>query len=84
MQAWVLKKCMTLYNDICRRPHLPRESAIRVLMAQTGVDLTLYGPSSSDDLEQEEEEQGEQGEEELEEHDECAPHAKVDLICNHI
>ena len=84
MQAWVLKKCMTLYNDIRRRPHLPRESAIRMLMAQTGVDLTLYGPSSSDDLEQGEEEQEEQGEEELEEHDECAPHAKVDLICNHI
>jgi len=55
-----------------------------MLMAQTGVDLTLYGPSSSDDLEQGEEEQEEQGEEELEEHDECAPHAKVDLICNHI
>ena len=54
-------------------------------MAQTGIDLTLYGPSSNDDLEQgedlEQEEYGEEAEaeEEFQEHDECTPHAKVNL-----
>ncbi len=52
MQAWHLKKCMTLYNDIVRRVHLPREKAIRLLMANTGIDLSLYGPSSMDNLEE--------------------------------
>lgn len=54
---------MTLYNDVVRRPHLPREAAIRNLMANTGVNLCLYGPSSSDDLQEEhvEEELAEEG-----------------------
>lgn len=50
-QAWYLKRCMSLYNDICRRNHLPRELPIRQLMGNTGIDLTLYGPASSDNLE---------------------------------
>ena len=54
---------MTLYNDVVRRPHLPRGAAIRNLMANTGVNLCLYGPSSSDDLQEEhvEEELAEEG-----------------------
>lgn len=43
---------MTLYNDVCRRYHLPREPAIRRLLCNTNVDLTLYGPSSSEQLEE--------------------------------
>lgn len=53
MQAWYLRKCLSIYNDICRRAHLPREMPIRNLMANTGIDLSLYGPASSDDLEPE-------------------------------
>lgn len=51
-QAWYLRRCMTLYNDVVRRPHLPSEASIRNLMANSGVNLCLYGPSSSDDLEE--------------------------------
>lgn len=51
MQAWFLRKCMTIYNDIVRRVHLPREHEIRRVMAATGVDLSQYGPSSEDCLE---------------------------------
>lgn len=44
---------MTEYNTICRRSHLPREASIRRLMGDTGVELSLYGPSTQDILEEE-------------------------------
>lgn len=47
---------MSIYNDIVRRTHLPREHAIRRIMAGTGIDLSLYGPSSHEELPVEEEE----------------------------
>lgn len=37
---------MSIYNDILRRPHLPRELSIRNLLANTGIDLTQFGSSS--------------------------------------
>ena len=75
---------MSVYNDICRRPHLPREMPIRKLMAATGIDLKLYGPCSSEDLEGDLEEvlgddnpeatpeESEEGEEEPLEDDPCS------------
>ena len=66
MQAWYLRKCMTLYNDVVRRTHLRREPAIRRLLASTGVDLGWYGPSEMLD----EEEVDDQGEEAWESEDE--------------
>ena len=51
MQAWFLRKCMTIYNDIVRRAHLPREHEIRGIMSGTGLDLTAYGPCSEESLE---------------------------------
>ena len=30
---------------------MPREPRVRQLMAHTGVDLSIYGPSSEEDLE---------------------------------
>eukprot|EP00438_Fugacium_kawagutii_P008173 Skav214667 [mRNA] locus=scaffold923:252845:254881:- [translate_table: standard] len=42
---------MSIYNDICRRNHLPREPEIRRIMSATGVDLSQYGPSSEENLE---------------------------------
>ena len=50
LQGWYLRRCMSMYNDIVRRPHLPREHAIRRIMSATGCDLNLYG-RSTDDLE---------------------------------
>ena len=46
--------------------HLPRELEIREAMSETGVDLSLYGPSSEEDLEPEETLLEEQGESEYE------------------
>ena len=65
-----------LWWHIVRRAHLPRELAIRRIMAATGVDLSLYGPSSSDTLGEneeasDEEDNDENGESEEEEDDPC-------------
>jgi len=58
VQSWYLRRCMSIYNDIVRRNHLPREPGIRRIMAETGIDLPLYGPCSDENLEQETEEVG--------------------------
>lgn len=55
---------MSMYNDIVRRHHLPREHAIRRIMAATGVDLSLYGASSSENLVHEDHEEEDPGVEE--------------------
>jgi hypothetical protein len=49
-QAWFLRRCLTLYNDVVRRPHLPREEQIRNLLANTGIDLAQNGVRSSAQL----------------------------------
>ena len=49
LQAWYLRKCMTLYNDVARRPHLPREVAIRRILMNTGIDISLYGPPPAEE-----------------------------------
>ena len=72
---------MSLYNDIVRRQHLPREDSIRRLMSETGVDLSLYGPASNENLEVEceEGEEGEEGEGGEEEHDEAVEDPEVEV-----
>ena len=40
---------MTLYNDVVRRLHLPREHAIRRILLNTGIDLTQYGPCQEEE-----------------------------------
>ena len=55
MQSWYLRRGMSIYNDIVRRSHLPREPGIRRIMAETGIDLSLYGPCSNENLEEPEE-----------------------------
>ena len=49
-----------MYNDVCRRPHLPRESTIRRIMSETNIDLSLYGLPSSDSLQESPEGEGEE------------------------
>ena len=79
MQSWYLRRCMSIYNDIVRRSHLPREPGIRRIMAETGIDLSLYGPCSNENLENEEPEEAdhddlseEDAESEDAEMDECS------------
>ncbi len=71
MQAWFLRKCITIYNDIARRSHLPREHEIRRIMSGTGIDLSLYGPASEECLEPTDMEHGDLGEEQPESEEEC-------------
>ena len=66
MQAWYLRKCMTLYNDVVRRLHLPREHAIRRILLNTGIDLTLYGPCQDEEEEEPHDLETSESEEELE------------------
>lgn len=76
MQSWYLRRCMSIYNDIARRSHLPREPAIRRIMAETGIDLSLYGPCSGESLGETPEEVAHDDEEDAEsedgEDDECS------------
>lgn len=62
---------MTLYNDVVRRPHLPREHTIRRIILNTGIDLSLYGPPPRDDEESSPNLEEEDGESEEEEDDPC-------------
>lgn len=55
MQAWTLKRRLSIYNDIVRRQHLPREPGIRRLMRDTGIDLSTYGPPPREEEEEQEE-----------------------------
>lgn len=70
LQAWYLRKCMSLYNDVVRRPHLPREHAIRRILLKTNVDLSMYGPCPEGESEQDGIEEQMESEEE-EEDDPC-------------
>ena len=64
---------MSLYNDVVRRPHLPREHGIRRLLLDTNVDLTLYGPCPEDEGEEADDDalEYEESEEEHMEDDPC-------------
>lgn len=76
---------MSMYNDIVRRSHLPREHAIRRVMAATGIDLTQYGSSSSESLPAETSENVEgEGVEETGESEEEVEHDPCFLASNHI
>ena len=44
-QAWVLRRCLTIFNTIIGRPHRPREPNIRWMLDRLKVEL----PGSADD-----------------------------------
>ena len=75
MQAWFLRKCITIYNDIVRRSHLPREHEIRRIMSETGIDLSQYGPAPASEecseMEPQDDQDGDLGEEQVESEEEC-------------
>ena len=51
-QAWVARRCMSEFNGILRRPHVPREEEIRMLIEQLGLKLPERAPSN-EELEEE-------------------------------
>ena len=48
-QAWALRRMISTYNAITRRPHIPRERVLRRIMANQGLDvpIDIIKPSSS-------------------------------------
>jgi hypothetical protein len=59
-EAWILRRCLTIFNSIVRRPHWPREPKIQELIQKLGIKLPPravgHGSESEeedDDLEEE-------------------------------
>lgn len=44
LQAWGLRRMISCYNGVCRRPHIPREKALRRIMRSQGIDVPLELP----------------------------------------
>lgn len=49
-QAWALRRMISTYNAVVRRPHIPRQRGLRRLMINQGLDVPLDLPSSSASL----------------------------------
>jgi len=52
IQAWALRRMVSVYNSITRRPHVPRELPLRRLLRSQGFDVPLEltpsrGPAAS-------------------------------------
>ena len=43
-QAWALRRMISTYNAITRRPHVPRERGIRQIMHEQGLDVEVDPP----------------------------------------
>lgn len=44
MQAWALRRMISVYNSVTRRPHVPRELALRRILISQGFDVPLEMP----------------------------------------
>lgn len=61
-QAWTARRCISEFNQICRRPHQPREPEIKSLIATLEIKLPEKKTEECDedeDLAEEEEEEEE-------------------------
>lgn len=41
MQAWSLRRLISTYNYLTRRPHVPRERVLRRMMRAQGLDVDI-------------------------------------------
>lgn len=44
IQAWGLRRMVSTYNAVVRRPHVPRERGLRRIMISQGLDIPLETP----------------------------------------
>ena len=44
IQAWALRRMVSVFNCVTRRPHVPREVALRRLLRSQGFDIPLEMP----------------------------------------
>lgn len=87
IQAWAVRRLVSTYNYLCRRPHVPREREIRRLMISQGIAIDLDAPSggSAPNPDAEEEpEDPEEGEEVGEEDGEEEEQEEVDEECEDV
>lgn len=74
-QAWTLRRCLTIFNSILRRPYWPREPQIQDLISKLGLKLP---PKQVQDCDEDEDFNEEEIESEEETDDEeveiCVPH----------
>ena len=47
IQAWALRRMISVYNSVTRRPHVPRERALRRILISQGFDIDLESPPRS-------------------------------------
>lgn len=57
LQAWGLRRMISCYNGVARRPHVPRERVLRRIMRSQGIDVEV-DPSPSEPLPIEDAESG--------------------------
>lgn len=53
LEAWTIRRCLTLFNGIIRRPHWPREPKIRELIERLGIKLPSKHETAASDEEHE-------------------------------
>ena len=76
IQAWAIRRMISMYNYLLRRPHVPRERPLRRLMRSQGIDVELdptprTSSSSSRNEEPEGDDEGDdEGDEDEEEEEE--------------
>ena len=47
IQAWALRRMISVHNSVTRRPHVPREKALRRILISQGFDIDLESPPRS-------------------------------------
>lgn len=57
LQAWGLRRMISCYNGVTRRPHVPRERVLRRIMRSQGIDVEV-DPSPTEPLPVEDAESG--------------------------
>lgn len=78
-----------MFNSVTRRPHIPREKALRRILISQGFEVPLEMPrpgpvpGSKENLEEEDDETG-FGEEEMEEEDELEDDEIIDVPGGHL
>ena len=69
IQSWALRRLISTYNYLLRRPHVPREKPLRRIMRSQGIDIDVDVTPSTPTTGDDDEESGPGIEEESEEED---------------
>ena len=65
LQGWHLRRSVSKFNEVCRRPHLPREKFLQDMMVELGISIASKR-APEDSAEESDDTCFEEGEEEAE------------------